>query len=119
MKDRVCVEDFLADELRKSYGGELETEYAFHPHRQWRFDVAWPAQKLAVEIEGAFHASLSANRRDAEKQNAAIELGWRVLRFPASAVFTKKRLPRIVEQVGRVLTGVSDPVESACVLVGD
>ncbi|WP_224055555.1 hypothetical protein [Vibrio penaeicida] len=29
-----------------------ETEFRFHPVRQWRFDFAWSLQKFAVEIEG-------------------------------------------------------------------
>lgn len=27
-------------------------EHRFHPERKWRFDIAWPEQKLAVECEG-------------------------------------------------------------------
>ena len=113
------VEDVLAAAIENAYHRKPEVEYAFHPTRKWRFDCAFPDLRLAVEVDGAFHASLSANRKDAEKHNAALEAGWRVLRYPASAVLTKKRLPRIVEQVGRVLMGVSDTDSAACVLVGD
>ena len=31
---------------------EPELEYRFHPFRKWRFDFAWPEQKVAVEMEG-------------------------------------------------------------------
>ncbi len=27
-------------------------EFRFHPTRMWRFDFAWPAYRLAVELEG-------------------------------------------------------------------
>jgi hypothetical protein len=67
------------------------TEYVFHPARKWRFDYAWPAEKISVEIEGgiwsdnqrakAAHALPLAIERDMEKYNAAAVLGWRVLRY--------------------------------------
>lgn len=60
-------------------------EYRFHPVRKWRFDMAWPAVKLAVEIDGrGRHQTVVGVRRDTEKINEAIKLGWRVLRFPAT-----------------------------------
>jgi hypothetical protein len=60
-------------------------EYKFHPDRRWRFDFAWPDLKLAVEIEGqGRHQTFIGFRRDCDKYNAALALGWRVLRFPAA-----------------------------------
>jgi hypothetical protein len=55
----------------------------------WRFDFAWPDQKVAVEIEGGIwrpsgkgaHTGGAAVTRDAEKSNAAQLAGWMVLRF--------------------------------------
>lgn len=64
-----------------------EREYRFHPTRRWRFDFAFPAVQLAVEIEGGIysarsgHRSVTGMRRDMEKYNEAALLGWRVLRF--------------------------------------
>lgn len=29
-----------------------ELEHKFHPTRKWRFDGAWPDQKIAFEVEG-------------------------------------------------------------------
>ena len=60
-------------------------EFRFHPRRLWRFDFAWPAIKLAVEIDGrGRHQSFTGFKGDLEKLNEAVRLGWRVLRFPAS-----------------------------------
>jgi very-short-patch-repair endonuclease len=63
-------------------------EYEFHPTRGWRFDFAWPELKLAVELDGrgkdggmGAHQSITGQRRDHEKGNAAVLLGWRVLHF--------------------------------------
>lgn len=62
-----------------------EREYAFFDSRRWRFDFAWPAIKLAVEIEGrGRHQTVVGFRNDCEKYNTAIAEGWRVLRFPAT-----------------------------------
>ena len=66
-------------------GADTTREHRFHPTRQWRFDFAWPSQKLAVEIDGrGRHQTVVGVRADCEKMNEAIRLGWRVLRFPAT-----------------------------------
>ena len=67
------------------------TEYHFHPIRQWRFDFAWPAQKIAVEVEGGTyvkgrHTRSKGFRNDCEKYGEASIMGWRVLRFPSDMV---------------------------------
>lgn len=82
----LCVQEGLPAPLR---------EFAFHPGRRWRFDYAWPGARIAVEQEGgiwaadgsrakAAHARPAAIVRDMEKGNAAVLLGWRVLRFEPS-----------------------------------
>ena len=60
-------------------------EHRFHPTRQWRFDYAWPAHKVALEIDGASggygrHSRPGGMRADNEKINTATAMGWRVLR---------------------------------------
>ena len=59
-------------------------EFAFHPGRRWRFDYAWPAQKVAVEVDGGAwtqgrHTRGAGFIEDQVKRNAAVLLGWRVL----------------------------------------
>lgn len=75
--------------------------------RQWRFDFAWPAYMLAVEVEGLVvrnlrdlkaqkdvkvvyggHATITGIREDMEKYNAAARLGWYVLRFEQELIRT-------------------------------
>lgn len=63
-----------------------EVEYKFHPTRKWRFDFAWPSQKIAVEIEGGIWTGGRHTRglgflKDMEKYNAAGALGFRIFRF--------------------------------------
>lgn len=79
-----------------------ETEYVFHPTRLWRFDFAWPARKLAVEIEGGQwgggrHTTGSGLQSDCEKINAAQLLGWMVLRYTTSDL--QKRPVQVIEEV--------------------
>lgn len=68
-------------------------ECKFHPSRKWRFDWANAELKLAIEIDGVIrpkkgsgesvgrHQTAEGLRDDHEKTNAAIECGWRVLKF--------------------------------------
>lgn len=59
-------------------------EYRFCPDRRWRFDFAWPEQKVALEVQGGQwvkgrHVRGKGFERDCEKFSAAAILGWRVL----------------------------------------
>lgn len=58
------------------------TEWRFDAKRKWRFDWAWPAQRVAVEVNGgryAFAGGRHASDGDHEKLRRAAALGWRVL----------------------------------------
>ena len=55
--------------------------------RDWRFDFAFPAQKVACEINGGIynkgrHVRTKGYMDDCEKLRDAAKLGWRVLTFP-------------------------------------
>lgn len=59
-------------------------EHAFHPHRKWRFDLAWPDERVAIEVQGGLfvhgrHTRGAALIAEHEKLNHAAMLGWRVL----------------------------------------
>jgi hypothetical protein len=60
-------------------------EHRFAPPRRWRFDLAWPSLRLALEIEGGTwtggrHVRGKGYEDDCEKYNAAALAGWIVLR---------------------------------------
>ncbi|MDX9896341.1 MAG: hypothetical protein RBS34_12885 [Desulfofustis sp.] len=68
-----------------------EKEYRFHPQRKYRFDLAWPGYRLAVEVDGGAytggrHTRGPGFRKDCEKLNEAILLGWRVMRAETNMV---------------------------------
>jgi very-short-patch-repair endonuclease len=85
-----------------------EQEYQFHPERKWRFDFAWPAQLIAVEIDGGQWMRLRGGGRhnrdvDREKLNAAAVLGWRILRYSGSMLDDPTA---VVNEVLAALNGV-------------
>ncbi len=80
-------------------------EHSFHERRKWRFDFAWPEEKIAVEIEGVTtggwrtcpttgrkiqcvgrHQTPAGYARDCEKYNEAGLAGWRVFRFTQTMI---------------------------------
>jgi very-short-patch-repair endonuclease len=66
-------------------------EFVFHPTRKWRFDFSYPEIKVAIEIEGAIwvqgrHTRGSGFTKDCEKYNAAVMLGWRILRYSSENI---------------------------------
>lgn len=67
------------------------TEHRFHPKRRWKFDMAWPDRKLALEIEGGVwhggrHTTGAGFTADCEKYNEATVCGWRVLRVTGDQI---------------------------------
>src|SRR5512138_3872676 len=85
------IEDLLERHIRLTGLPAPAREYRFHPRRRWRFDFAWPLYKVAVEVDGGIycrgrHVRGSGFEKDAEKRNAAVLAGWRVLHFTSRHV---------------------------------
>lgn len=91
------LERLLLDQIRAA-GLEMPvTEHKFHSDRRWRFDLAWPDDLLAVEVEGGTWINGRHNRgsgfeKDAEKYAEALCLGWKVLRITGSQICTGKAI---------------------------
>lgn len=61
-----------------------EPEYRFCEGRKWRFDYAWPAYRLALEVQGGVWMRAGGHLRggmvrDHEKFTRAAILGWRII----------------------------------------
>jgi very-short-patch-repair endonuclease len=90
----------------------VEFEYRFHPHRKWRFDGAWLAYQVAVEIDGGYfvggrHSRGTGQINDNEKINVAQSLGWRVYRFTPQQVKSGYFFKAMVEVMhGREVPGL-------------
>jgi very-short-patch-repair endonuclease len=85
------LEEILEQHIKVSGLPVPAREFKFHPTRRWRFDFAWPLWKVAVEVDGGVynrgrHVRGSGFERDAEKRNAAVMAGWRVLHFTPSHI---------------------------------
>jgi len=80
---KLTAEQLLLMEQCKAYGPVAE--HRFCPTRRFRIDVAFPAQMLAVEIEGGGfvggrHSRGLGMESDAEKSALLAILGWRLIR---------------------------------------
>jgi hypothetical protein len=63
---------------------EVAEEFRIVPDRKWRWDIAIPERRIAIEWQGIAgggpsHLSFSGAARDMEKHNAAVALGWTML----------------------------------------
>lgn len=68
-------------------------ELRFSTDRQWRFDWAWPAYRVALEVEGGAwtqgrHTRGRGFLDDCEKYSEAAALGWRLIRVPPDQLLT-------------------------------
>lgn len=66
-------------------------EHKFHPDRRWRFDLAYPEQKVAIEVHGGIwtggrHGRGYGFENDREKMNEAQIMGWKVLEYSTGQV---------------------------------
>ncbi|GHV49823.1 hypothetical protein FACS1894216_00910 [Synergistales bacterium] len=90
-KSAACTLELACKVLAPILGAEYELEYRFAPPRRWRFDAAFPAVKIAIEVEGgAFtggrHFRGVGAIKDMEKYNTATKRGWRLFRFTPQMV---------------------------------
>jgi very-short-patch-repair endonuclease len=104
--------EFLLGVQLEQAGIPFEREYKFHPERRWRADFmvgqnfAWPVRgRYLIEVDGGSwvagrHTRGSGFEKDAEKLNAAAELGFRVLRFTPRMVEDGTA----IEQIRRILS---------------
>jgi hypothetical protein len=83
-------------------------EHRFDRVRRWRFDFAYPAHRLALEVEGGIwtggrHTRGAGFLKDMEKYNEATLAGWRILRVTPEQLrngYATKLVARAIGQRG-------------------
>ena len=91
--------------LASFVGCEIKPEHPFFPGRRWRIDFAIVDIKIGIEIEGGVWANGRHTRGkgfidDMEKYNAAITIGWVILRFTPqdlNKITTFETVKKVVE----------------------
>ena len=97
--------DNLIFQLRAAKLPAPTPEFRFHPVRKWRLDLAWPDQRLYVEVDGGTWVGGRHNRgagyeKDCEKLNAACVAGWRGLRVTVAMVKDGRALSAVEQALG-------------------
>ena len=72
---------FLEQWLTKYPTHRPAREYHFHPTRRFRFDFAWPKERVAVEVQGMGpgHCGLLGMTKDYARHMEAMLLNWQVV----------------------------------------
>lgn len=103
-RGRVSLARLLGDDLRTRSGLErrmrrlareagLPPPLVNHRIRSHERDLAWPALRLVVEVDGhAFHAPRGARENDHERDAELVLAGWRVLRFTDAQIDDDRRI---------------------------
>jgi very-short-patch-repair endonuclease len=102
------IETLLLGQLQAAGLPTPERELTFHPQRQWRFDLAWPAAMVAVEIDGGIwsagrHVRPKGYEDDARKCNEAAVAGWTVLRVTGGMVKSNETRQLIERALARFM----------------
>ena len=96
-------------QLKDSQLPDPEHDKAFHPTRRWRADFIWKNEQVIVECEGmprgrngkSRHTQREGYQADAEKYNAAAELGYVVLRYTGGMIHNDPQ--SVIDQVCRMV----------------
>ena len=95
--------------LERRFDQQIEEAGLPPPKRNWFFlngrdfelDRAWPAKKVAVEVQGMAHRIKGKFQRDIEKRALALLAGWRVLEVDGKSI----RDGRAIEWAKRLVIG--------------
>ena len=98
-------EEQLAQHLM-IYQLQFEREYRFDPERRWRSDfMIYGNPRILVEVHGGHWVGGRHSRggksfeKDAEKQNRAVEMGYRVLTYTTNMIHSGSAIDQIVRML--------------------
>lgn len=74
------IEEALALHIRADKLPRPVRQYQVNPERRWRIDYAWPALRIAVEVDGEVHRIKERFHADIEKHAWLTLNGWTLLR---------------------------------------
>jgi len=100
-----ALEEVLAFQIKAKRLPPPDREYPAIPGRRFRFDFAWPIEKLLVEVQGGTwikggHSTGAGIARDCEKGCIAVVQGWRVLHVTRDQIEAGKAI-RWIEDILR------------------
>ncbi|HET9680326.1 MAG TPA: hypothetical protein VFP95_07190 [Gammaproteobacteria bacterium] len=95
----------MANHIRFAGLPAPEREFKFHSSRRWRFDFAWPPEKVALEVQGGHwtngrHVRGKGFAGDCEKFSTAAAMGWRILQVTSDQVNDGRALNWLMEALG-------------------
>lgn len=100
-------EKIISDTLTEA-GYENVREYKFIKDRRFRFDIAMPELKIAIEYEGGVYTYGGHTRpkgfiRDCKKQNLANMHGWTLLRYNIDTMHQLDWKDQIINDIKKTL----------------
>ncbi|MEM4626446.1 MAG: hypothetical protein QXF70_03420 [Candidatus Bilamarchaeaceae archaeon] len=108
------VKDYPAEICKalSLFGIEHKREYKFHNARKFRFDIAIPQYRIAIEFEGGVfsngrHVRGAGYISDCRKYNLAVLNGWRLLRYTTADTRKKNWEYNIVSDVEELIGGLN------------
>lgn len=108
LSQQIGLSNLPPPELEHYFAKELRNERGHR--RMFRFDFAWPVQRVAAEVDGGRYlvrrgkdgrpvpVGQHMGENDYEKLNCAVVLGWRVFRFTPEHIRSGKAV-RWLEEV--------------------
>ena len=86
----------------------LVRQHKFHPKRRWRLDYIAAYAPVAIELQGAIytngaHSRPSGQKRDMEKNNHAVALGWRMFYLHTDNVEDLSALRLIADTITQLI----------------
>jgi very-short-patch-repair endonuclease len=102
-----CLEDDFFGQIRQKGLPQPVRQHRFAaPARQWRYDLAYPSVKVAIDIDGGTwiqgaHVRGAGVENDCEKHNLAALKGWLVIRCTTDMIADGRALT-YVERALRV-----------------